>query len=336
MSTGVTITEGKDVDGGILAAYLLDGAGDGQQLKRADIDKWKPEDGTLWLHVDFSHDETLDFLHGLPGLPAHVADALCLDETRPRIDVIDDCLLVILRAVNTNPGAEPDDMVSIRIWLEPNRIVTSRRRRLKTIQDVQNKFEKKIGPSGPGDFLVQLIDRIGFRSNEIISGLEDAIDALEEKFNTERHAIAQLRTELTQLRRQSAILRRHIAPQRDALERLSRESSSVLTDNLRMRLREEADKFRRYVEDLDLARERAMLAHDHLQAMIAEEQNQRMFILSIVAAIFLPLSFVTGLLGMNVGGIPGSNYPWAFALIILGMFIVSFGLIWLFRRRRWI
>ena len=88
--------------------------------------------------------------------------------------------------------------------------------------------------------------------------------------------------------------------------------------------------------NFNLARERAMLAHDHLQAMIAEEQNQRMFILSIVAAIFLPLSFVTGLMGMNVGGIPGSEYPRAFALIVLGMFSVSFGLIWLFRRRRWI
>src|SRR5210317_1201879 len=111
MNSGVNITEGTEVDDGILGAYLLDGAGNGQKFKLADIDKWKPEDGTLWLHVDFSHDETLGLLHDLQGLPAHVAEALCLDETRPRIDVIDDCLLVILRAVNTNPGAEPDDMV---------------------------------------------------------------------------------------------------------------------------------------------------------------------------------------------------------------------------------
>ena len=110
----------------------------------------------------------------------------------------------------------------------------------------------------------------------------------------------------------------------------------MITDKLRLQLRDEADNFRRYVEDLDLARERALVIHEHLQAKISEEQNQRMFILSIVAAIFLPLSFVTGLLGMNVGGIPGSNYPQAFVITLGGMAIVSVLLFWLFRRRRWI
>lgn len=336
MNTGASISTTNKVDGGLLAAWVLDGAGGGRQLQRADIDTWKPEDGILWLHVDFDHDETLGFLHDISGLPSNVADALCLDETRPRVDIIDDGLLIILRAVNTNPGAEPDDMVSVRVWLEHNRVITSRRRRLRSLQDVQDNLGKRNGPSGAGEFLVQLIDRIGLRTSEVISGLEDAIDALEEQAGAERQSIAQQRTTLSQLRRQGAVLRRHIAPQRDALERLSREASSVLSDHLRMELREEADKFRRYVEDLDLARERAMVVHDHMQAMIAEEQNQRMFILSIVAAIFLPLSFVTGLMGMNVGGIPGNEFPNAFTLIVAGMLVVSIGLFLLFRRRRWI
>jgi zinc transporter len=321
---------------GLLLAYGLDGHGGGRALSAAEIAKWRSEEGVLWLHLDFSQEDTADFLHGLPDLPPVVAEALCLDETRPRVDIIGDGLLIILRAVNTNPGAEPDDMVSIRLWLEPHRIITSRRRQLKSILDVQHSLDKGNGPLNPGSFLLQLIDRIGYRTSLTIGELEDAIDALEEQFNTERQSIPQLRMQLSNQRRQCAILRRHIAPQRDALERLSRETATLLSDNLRLQLREEADKFRRYVEDLDLARERAMVAHEHMQAIIAEEQNQRMFLLSIVAAIFLPLSFVTGLLGMNVGGIPGSNYPLAFTFLLLGMSAVAVVLFLFFRRRRWI
>jgi len=334
MNTAVA-TRTSEING-LLAAYGLDGQGGGRALTTAEIGQWNPMTGTLWLHLDFSQDDTAEFLHGLPALSPVVAEALCLDETRPRVDLIADGLLIILRAVNTNPGAEPDDMVSIRIWLEPHRIITSRRRRLKSIQDLQQNLGQGTGPSDPGSFLLQLIDRIGFRTSQTVAELEDAIDALEEQFNTERQAIPRLRGDLSNLRRQCAVLRRHIAPQRDALERLSRETAPMLSDNLRLQLREEADKFRRYVEDLDLARERAMVAHEQLQAIIAEEQNQRMFLLSIVAAIFLPLSFVTGLLGMNVGGIPGSDNPLAFTLLLVGMVAVAVALFLFFRQRRWI
>lgn len=334
MNTAVETSAGEI--NGLLAAYGLDGQGGGRALTTAEIGQWNPMTGTLWLHLDFSQDDTADFLHALPALSPVVAEALCLDETRPRVDLIADGLLIILRAVNTNPGAEPDDMVSIRVWLEPHRIITSRRRKLKSIQDLQQNLGQGTGPKDPGSFLLQLIDRIGFRTSQTVAELEDAIDALEEQFNSERQAIPRLRTQLSHLRRQCAILRRHIAPQRDALERLSRETAPLLSDNLRLQLREEADKFRRYVEDLDLARERAMVAHEQLQAIIAEDQNQRMFLLSIVAAIFLPLSFVTGLLGMNVGGIPGSDNPMAFSLLLLGMGAVAVGLFLFFRRRRWI
>ena len=336
MSSTTNTTTQSTTGQHLLAAYLLDGKGGAQSYTQTDLAQWQPDDGPLWLHVDFSHSDTANFLHQLPNLPPHIAEALRLDETRPRIDHIDDGMLIILRAVNTNPGAEPDDMVSIRVWLEANRIITSRRRRLKSVLDLKDKLERKCGPTDPGHFLVQLIDRIGFHINLTISALDDSIDALEENFDSTRHNISQLRKDLSHLRRQCAILRRHIAPQRDALERLSREVTPLINDSLRLQLRDEADNFRRYVEDLDLAREKALVIHEHLQAMISEEQNQRMFILSIVAAIFLPLSFVTGLLGMNVGGIPGSNYPEAFIITLGGMAVVSVLLFWLFRRRRWI
>jgi len=87
---------------------------------------------------------------------------------------------------------------------------------------------------------------------------------------------------------------------------------------------------------LDLVRERAIVMHEELLSRIAQEQNERMYVLSIVAAIFLPLSFVTGLLGMNVGGLPGVDSQLGFAGSVVVMVAVAVGLIAFFRGRKWL
>jgi zinc transporter len=92
----------------------------------------------------------------------------------------------------------------------------------------------------------------------------------------------------------------------------------------------------RVLEDLDLARERAMVAHEEFVARVAQEQNSRVYLLSIVAAIFLPLSFLTGLFGMNVAGLPGLEDPSAFLVvtgIMLGLAVIA---LIVFRLKRWI
>ena len=101
-------------------------------------------------------------------------------------------------------------------------------------------------------------------------------------------------------------------------------------------LYQEADRITRFLEDLDLARERTILLKDDLTSQIAEQQNSRMYVLSIVAAIFLPLSFITGLLGMNVGGLPGVDDDRGFLLSVLAMGIAGIALIVLFRLKRWL
>ena len=319
----------------LLAAYLLDGEGGAEQLSAMDIPAGTPATGTLWLYIDYSAEGAEELLATLEGLPPQVADNLVADDPRPRSDPIEQGLLVVLRGVNTNPGADPDDMVSIRMWLEPGRIIATRRRRLKSVQDLQDALGRNEGPTCPGSFLTQLIDRLGYRAGNVIDELGEAIDDLEARLDIDVRKTAGLRGDLSELRRQAAVLRRHLGPQRDALERLSRETAPFVSDEIRLKLRDEADMFRRHVEELDLARERAMVANEHLQSLIAEQQNQRMFLLSVVAAIFLPLSFVTGLLGMNVGGIPGEGKPEAFGLLLLLMLVIAIALIALFRWRRW-
>ena len=102
------------------------------------------------------------------------------------------------------------------------------------------------------------------------------------------------------------------------------------------RLRESADRVTRYVEDLDSARERAAVIRDELEGRLAEQMNKTMYVLSIVAAIFLPLGLLTGLLGINVGGIPGAENPLAFWEVCLLLVFVGVLQALLFWKMKWI
>jgi zinc transporter len=102
------------------------------------------------------------------------------------------------------------------------------------------------------------------------------------------------------------------------------------------RIRETADELIRHIEDLDAVRERAALAHEELVNHLSEQLNRRMFLLSVVTVVFLPLGFLTGLFGINVGGIPGAQSSWGFAGFCIGVGAVGAGIVLLFKRNRWL
>jgi zinc transporter len=174
-----------------------------------------------------------------------------------------------------------------------------------------------------------MADRIG----DVVNDIDDVVDSLEDELLAVEHQ--ELRYSLSNVRRQIVALRRYLAPQRDALARLVTERSRLIDDLVRMQLRELTDRMTRYIEDLDEARDRASVTHEELLNRLAELTNRRMYLLTMVAAIFMPLSFITGLLGINVGGIPGADNGHAF-LMVIGLLVIVCAAQWLyFRWRKW-
>lgn len=317
-----------------LRSFVIDKKGRGQKIDAEEVAHWSPEQGMLWVHLDVSDPLASRWLAKEARLPAIAVDTLLAGETRPRSLVSDDGMLAVLRGVNTNPGADPEDMVSIRVWIDEHRIISSRRRRLLSIDDICEALHAGNGPTTPGDFLVMLIERLADRIGGFVDSIEDRMDDAEDEISNDK--TPGFRQRLSALRRQIAEVRRFLAPQRDALDRLTRQSSSWLSDAEAHSLRQEADRITRFLEDLDLARERAVVLQEELLSLIAQEQNARMYVLSVVAAIFLPLTFVTGLLGMNVGGLPGLESPVGFVWSIVIMIVIGIFLSLFFRWKKWL
>jgi len=322
------------IPGGLLHALVLDRNGGATPIEPGAIQNWRPEDGLLWLHLDVAEHPPREWMQTILGLKPFVVEALNADETRPRSLEVGNNLLTVLRGVNMNPGDDPEDMVSVRLWIERDRIISTRRRKLLSVQDVKAHLERGTGPKTSGDFLAQLIGRLADRIGDFVDAIEDRLSAIEEAESDDPVQVR--RRSLADLRRQIAAVRRFVAPQRDALDRLYRNPGNVLSDAESNRLREEADRVTRYLEDLDLARERAVVLQEELMNELAQLQNTRMYVLSVVAAIFLPLTFVTGLLGMNVGGLPGIDSPRGFLIALIVMVATSALILIYFRFRKWL
>ncbi len=92
----------------------------------------------------------------------------------------------------------------------------------------------------------------------------------------------------------------------------------------------------RHLEDLEAVRDRAVVTQEELVNRLSDQLNKRMYVLSIIAAIFLPLGFFTGLLGINVGGIPGAENPWAFTIFLGLLLLIVFVQLWIFKKKKWL
>lgn len=319
---------------GLVAAFRFDGAGGGRALDWRDLDAdLAAEEGFLWVHLSRDGERGRTWLAERSGLPALAVEALLAEETRPRASVFDGALLLNLRGANLNPDSEPEDMVSLRCWVDARIAVTVRLRRLRAVDDVRAALGEGCGPTGPGALVTMLAAQLTDRMGPFIFALDDRVDQLEDDVITAESMA--LRPRIHELRREAIAYRRFVAPQREALGRLAAEPVPWLGLPERQRLREVADRVTRYVEDLDAIRERAAVAQDELTSRLSEQMNRKLYVISLVAGVFLPLGLITGLLGINVGGIPGAETGWAFAAVAAGLAVIGIAELWYLRRRGW-
>jgi zinc transporter len=320
-------------ENGLINAVLLDGKGGGRLLDWPEIESWHPGQGVLWIHLDFTDPGAQDWLTEHSGLEPLVAESLMADETRPRCASLEDGLMLSLRGVNSNPGSDPEDMVSLRLFVTGQRVISTRRRRLLSIRDLIDALQRQEGPRNAGELTAMLADRLIERMSDVINDLEERVDTLEELI--EDGAGQEMRGDISELRSETIKLRRYLAPQREALNRLQGEKADWLSGHDRLQIREALDTITRHVEDLDSARDRINVVYEDLSSRLAEQMNNRMYVLSLIAGLFLPLGFLTGLLGINVGGIPLSDNPMGFLGVVVFLSVLLFLQIVLFRRKHW-
>jgi zinc transporter len=327
---------------GLRFALVLDGQGGYRPLDMAGLCNWKPQDGIVWLHFERDHPATSDWVTTKGGFDPLVAEALLADDSRPRVEPVDDGLLIILRGVCATPPDEVDnpaeeiDLVPLHIWVDERRVVTLRDsgHYITALRDIRLALDKGKGPRQTGELLALISDKLVRDLEPVLDAMDEEVDELDDLiFHGEA---SEVRGRLKLLRRRSVQLRRYLAPQRDALNRIEHDDAPWLKERDKLRLREVIDKLLRFIEYLDAIRDRTGILHDDLSTVISERIARNSNRLAALAALLLPPSVVAGLFGMNVGGIPGVNDTWAFVVIVAFVAIISVATLMVLKRINWL
>ncbi|MEZ5742180.1 MAG: zinc transporter ZntB [Sphingomonadaceae bacterium] len=306
----------EDLDGPMLFARVLDGTGGGRAISWKEAQDWQPavSGEVLWMHLCRNRPGVAEWLeHGL-GLPEPTAELLTSDATRPRAFREGNTLVATLRGINFNPGAEPEDMVSMQLWSDGTRLLTLRRLQLQTPRLTLADIDAGRGPVDAGALITSLVEHMIARMSSSIVDMNDHIDLLEEA-DPEDDPEGMLQ-KISEIRRNCLGLKRHMSPQHEALETISRQAPAWFEEHDRREIAETIDRLRRYLDDIDISKESAVVLQDDLRARSLASSEHATYMLTIVAGIFLPLGFLTGLLGINVGGMPGTENPEAFWVVV--------------------
>lgn len=327
-----------DAEGGLVLATRLPGeAGDFTTGRRGwDQLVFSAEGPPLWVHLDRTKPRAQQWLRTQAGLDPVVAESLLAEETRPRVQVVGAGMLVILRGINANPGPQPDELIAIRMWLEANRIITLRQYRFRTVAALRARAEQGEAPATAGAFLTAVATGLTAHMTPTILNLEERLDDIEEQMLEQDVVADAWRGELASIRRQAIAYRRFLVPQREALAQLVNGGHALLSPRDQVELRVAMEQTTRVAEALEELRDRAAVTQDELRARHEARIGRTVYMLTLVATVALPLGLITGLLGVNVGGIPLAESTWGFVVICVVLVMIAGVEVWWFKKMKWL
>lgn len=262
-------------------------------------------------------------------IPLSAIHSVLAEDTRPRFEPLGNGnFLLNLRGVNLNQGEMPDDMLSIRILFYNGVLISTRKFPSRAIADIRNELAKGTGPRDLAEVLVAIIDKLHRRIEDFVEPAEALIAGQEDEHSTEE-------SELMPLNKRLIKLRRFLKPQRFALEDMLETLPALLADK-RLALANARDTAARINESIDFYLEHIALIGQYQARWHSEKVNRNTYLLSILSGVFLPISFLTGLFGINIAGMPGVENPLAFAIFSVSLTILVAVEVMLLKRWRFI
>ena len=215
-------------------------------------------------------------------------------------------------------------MLSLRVLFYKGNIYSFRKRPIRSVGVIRERLQKQDGPESLQDFLVMLIEEMNNRLEELLDQIEVQMEQLEDD---DVGTTSERQRKLTELHRRMLRLTRFVRPQLTAIERFGSEAHKWLDAENVQWLVNERDAIQRELESLEMLLEQVWMLREHLQQEVAEKMNRNTYWLSVIAGVFLPISFLTGVFGINIGGMPGvenTNAFWIFCGALAIIAVVEF------------
>lgn len=320
--------------GPVFFAYSFDQQGKASKVSSKDVAEEVRNHGLSWVHLDWNHISTSKWLQSKVNyLDQIVINALLADETRPRIVEFKHGILIILRGVSFDEKIKKQDMVSIRLWIDGDRIITIEKRAMNSIRVLQKMIENGLEIQNSGQFLNQLLNYTIEDISKLIYSSGEKIDDVEDEVMETRNL--KFRDHILHTRSSLTIFKRYLLPQKETISRIRNCNYHWVDETTIRHFQENYEHISRVVDEIDEVLMRSKILHDELSHALNEKISRNTFKLSIITSIFMPMSFITGIFGMNFVNIPGLKSDFGFYVITALMLILVGIQLRFFKKRDW-
>jgi magnesium transporter len=291
-----------------------------------------------WINVDGLHEvDIIEKIGGHFGLHPLVQEDIVHTGQRPKFENLDEHIFVILKMFYYREDDDEVDAEQVSIILGSNFVISFQEQEGDTFNFVRDRLRKskgRIRRMGADYLAYVLIDSIVDNYFSLLERYGEKIEALEEELTADP-SIESLNT-IHHLKKEIMLLRRSVWPLREVIGGLQREESSLIGDAIMVFIRDLYDHTIQVIDSIDTLQEILSGLQDLYLSSVSNKMNEVMKVLTIFAAIFIPLTFMAGIYGMNFEYMPELKLHWAYPALWVAMITVALGLLIFFKRRKWL
>jgi len=308
-----------------------------EHVKADDVHGLIREDNRIWIDVCSLGDERILRTLGdaLALHPLALEDVVNVPQ-RPKVELYDEHLLIVTRMVALKQEHEiSSEQVSILVG--KNYVATFQERPGDVFDPIRMRLRQGKGPIrklGPDYLAYALLDAVIDGYYPVLEAYGEYLEELEDRI-VETPSPSALK-EVHATKRDLLALRRGIWPQREAINTLLRDESPFVTDEVKIYLRDCYDHCVQIMDAVETYRELVGGLMDVYLSSVGNRQNEVMKVLTIMASIFIPLTFLAGVYGMNFQNMPELSSRWGYPILLTIMFVTATMMFVFFRRRGWI
>jgi zinc transporter len=266
------------------------------------VDARDPPQCPIWLHFNFNDTRARDWISDCAWLSAESRDSLLSSDHSVRLEALGNGIAGVLADVFAD---DPDSFGVFHLYVDQSCLITGRHHPATAVGLLRQDLDRGIPIDRTGALLTRLLGHLATSFGKIVAAHGDVIDDAEDRVLAGGYR----ETNLGQHRRAMARLRRQVIADRHALADLSGHPPSWWDKRATKELRQVAGALTSIAQDLELAQERARLLSEEIDSRLAERTNRNLYFVSVAAAVFLPITLISGIFGMNVGGLPWLEDP---------------------------
>ena len=291
-----------------------------------------------WINVNGIHElELIEKLGRHFNLHPLLLEDVVNTDHRPKLEDYDDYLFIVLKMLFYDKEEEEIKAEQVSLILGRGYVISLEESKKDVFESVRERLRKNKGHlrQKGADYLAHaLIDAVVDNYFTVLEKLDDTIEDLEEELL--ENPSEKILEDIHNLKKELVFLRKSVWPLREVISEMSRESSALVSEGVLPFLRDVQDHTIQVIDTIEIFRDLISSTLDIYLSSINNRLNAVMKVLTIIATIFIPLTFISGVYGMNFQYMPELHKPWGYPMALLIMASVAITMLTYFKRKSWI